>query len=120
MSQNGPPTSESMVTLQMQVHSTIQKIKGEVYLCPKEAAAYSLLTLATAATAASAARPVLNTIMPNQVADHVVALVLPPLRPARRRQDPLGEDSGQRCKLVPPPPPPRGCGMRDNTRNEVV
>jgi hypothetical protein len=55
--------------LQMQVHRAIKKIKGEVTLCPEAVAAHSLLALLTAATAA---RPVLRTIMPNQV----TALVL--------------------------------------------
>jgi hypothetical protein len=51
------------LTLHMQVHHVIQKIKGEVSLCPKAVAAYLLLTLTTAATAA---RPTLRPITPNQ------------------------------------------------------
>ncbi len=42
------------LTLQMQVGRVIQKIKGEVSLCPEAAAAHSLLTLATAAAHAAA------------------------------------------------------------------
>jgi hypothetical protein len=57
------------LTLQMQVHCAIQKIRGEVSLRPKAVTAYSLLTLATAATAATAARPALRKFMPNQVVD---------------------------------------------------
>jgi hypothetical protein len=53
------------LTLQMQVRRAVQKIKGEVSLCPKAAAAHSLLTLETAATAA---RPALRTNTPNQAA----------------------------------------------------
>ncbi len=51
------------MTLQMQVHCTIKKIKGEVTLCPKAVAAHSLLALSTAA---NAARLALRTITPNQ------------------------------------------------------
>jgi hypothetical protein len=57
------------LTLQMQVHCTIQKIKGEVSLCPKAVAPHLLLTLATAATAA---RLALRNIMPNQAAAPVL------------------------------------------------
>ena len=58
------------MTLQMQVHCAIKKIKGEVTLHPEAVAAHSLLALSTAATAA---RPALRTITPNQA----TALVLP-------------------------------------------
>jgi hypothetical protein len=56
--------------LQMQVHHAIQKIKGEVTLCPEAVATHLLLALSTAVTAA---RPVLRTITPNLE----TALVLP-------------------------------------------
>jgi hypothetical protein len=59
------------LTLQMQVHCAIQKIKGEVSLCPKAAAAYLLLTLATAATAA---KPALRMITPNQAAAPILLM----------------------------------------------
>ncbi len=51
------------LTLQMQVHHAIKKIKGKVTLRPKAVATHSLLALSTAATAA---RPALRTITPNQ------------------------------------------------------
>jgi hypothetical protein len=79
------------LTLQMQVNWAVQKIKGEVSLCPKAAAAYLLLTLETAATAA---RLTQRTITPNQVAVPMMALVLPPLRLCGHWQDSLGEDGG--------------------------
>ncbi len=55
--------------LQMKVRCAIQKIKGEVTLCPKAVATQLLLALATAATAA---KPVLRFITPNQAAAPVL------------------------------------------------
>ncbi len=57
--------------LQMQMHWVIEKIKGEVSLCPKAAATSLLLALATVAIAA---RLALRPIMPNQVAAPVLAV----------------------------------------------
>ncbi len=55
--------------LQMQVHHTIKKVKGEVTLCPEAVATHLLLALLTGVTVA---RPVLRTITPNQATAHVL------------------------------------------------
>jgi hypothetical protein len=94
------------LTLQMQVHHTINKIKEEVSPHTKLAAVLLLLALATAVTAA---RLVLCTITPNQMAALIVlaggvnAGILPP--PDRKvlktsHQSQISMQNEVKCKAV--------------------
>ncbi len=83
-----------------------KKIKGEVSLCPKAAAANLLLTLATAATAA---RLALRTITPNQAAVPVLPVGgvnagnLPSLERKvwkMSHQEQIDKQNRNKCKVV--------------------